>query len=323
VSILLISPLLHQFIHAQLRECETYDWTAIADAAPWGARRYHSVVRAINDSILVMGVVFTNYQLQSDVWRSTDGGLSWVRVNDHVPFGLRMNYQVVTAYDDSVLVVGGESFVRGILTGHNDVWRSQDAGATFVQQTTAAGWCGRRYHMVVSVNNQPNSVTLLFGGECGSQKQHDVWQSTDLGVSWNLVTAAAPWSSRSRAGALFHSGAVVMVSGVDSGNSLLNDIWATMDAGYTWTQITTSLGWAGHMGSAAVDYCDNIVILGGVDWKSENVQKMWVSSNMGLSWTEITWPQLGSSEFHTSSGSLRWGSPCDWRHTVWLDKWVC
>jgi len=72
---------------------------------------------------------------------------------------------------------------------------------------------------------------------------NDVWASSDYGVSWTRILAAAPWGQRWGHGGFITSGGVLFVLG---GSDLTNavriqtyhDLWASFDGGRQWTSCT-------------------------------------------------------------------------------------
>jgi hypothetical protein len=146
-------------------------------------------------------------------------------------------------------------------TGHkNDVWRSTDQGATWVQMTASANWTGRNGH--ASVTLLDGSIVLM-GGE-GSVRFNDVWRSTDQGATWTQMSANAEWSPRYGFGSVVQADGTVVLMGGGDGYTLWNDVWRSTDQGATWAQITSSAGWTGRTGHTSVTLPDGrIVLMGG------------------------------------------------------------
>ena len=84
---------------------------------------------------------------------------------------------------------GGVNTLRRRL--FNDVWVSNDAGATWQQRTAAAGWGGRAGMEIAVVNG---TTVLVMGGDhddpvfsSAGPNYNDVWASNDGGRSWSTV----------------------------------------------------------------------------------------------------------------------------------------
>jgi photosystem II stability/assembly factor-like uncharacterized protein len=77
------------------------------------------------------------------VWKSSDGGQSWVLVcsNANLPMAnkIRIRFNLVKMPNDELLFMGGFQSVY-----LNDVWISRDGGATWTVQTSSAPWVGRQ-----------------------------------------------------------------------------------------------------------------------------------------------------------------------------------
>ena len=68
----------------------------------------------------------------NDVWKSTDGGINWTRVTANAAFAVRSLHSSV-AFGQAIYVFGGANrSATGDNTYYNDVWKSTDGGATWV-----------------------------------------------------------------------------------------------------------------------------------------------------------------------------------------------
>ncbi len=117
-------------------------------------------------------------------------------------------------------VVGGQDF--GIMSNfYNDVWKSQD-GVEWTQLTADAGWTPRAGLRAVVFNDE----IYIFGGSQfddgaiigpGGPPRiyfNDVWKSAD-GVTWQQMTADAPWEPRAGAVVVVKDGYMVLLGGED------------------------------------------------------------------------------------------------------------
>jgi beta propeller repeat protein/parallel beta-helix repeat protein len=155
--------------------------------------------------------------------------------------------------------------------------------APWTQQTASAGWSGRNHQSSVGL---PDGSIVLMGGDDGSTKLHDVWRSTNNGVTWTQVNASAGWSGRyGQSSVAMPDGSIVLMGGY-TGGTYLNDVWRSTDNGATWTQVNASAGWSARRWHSSVVTPDgSIVLMGGWDGSYKN--DVWRSTNNGVTWTQV------------------------------------
>ncbi len=76
-------------------------------------------------SILLTGGVDLHGHYYNDVWRSTDEGSTWERVNPHAGWSARSSLSAVAMPDGSFIVIAGSG-----PTVENDVWGLETAGSS-------------------------------------------------------------------------------------------------------------------------------------------------------------------------------------------------
>lgn len=101
-------------------------WTLVTARAGWPARMGHSSVLMPDGSIVLMGGLDDTYTYLNDVWRSTDSGVTWTRVNAGAGWSARRYPGCVLMPDGSILLTGG----RGDSGPMNDTWRFMPAGSS-------------------------------------------------------------------------------------------------------------------------------------------------------------------------------------------------
>ena len=99
-------------------------WTRQTDTAGWAARREHASVALPDGAIVLMGGIDSTVAAKNDVWRSTDKGVTWTRVNESAGWAARWGHTAVALTDGSIVLMGGAR-----PGGRNDVWRSTDRGS--------------------------------------------------------------------------------------------------------------------------------------------------------------------------------------------------
>ncbi|MFA5379264.1 MAG: PKD domain-containing protein, partial [Dehalococcoidia bacterium] len=206
-------------------------WTRVNASAGWSARYMHTSVVMPDGSIILMGGYDRTYRFMNDVWRSTDYGATWTRVNASAGWSARYGSTSVAMPDSSVVLMGGYDSGTRLM---NDVWRSTDNGVTWIQVNASAGWYRRYAHSSVAM---PDGSIVLTGGFDGinSYLINDVWRSTDNGVTWIQVNASAGWSARyAHSSVAMPDGSLVLMGGDDGGYghmNMKNDVWRFMPAG--------------------------------------------------------------------------------------------
>lgn len=173
-------------------------------------------------------------QPATDVYKSTDRGLTWAPVADSLPPGLRLMKLIVNPVDPATVfaVSGDDLFVNGV----EAAYRSTDGGVSWsaIADTLGAVW---------DLGVDPSAPSTLYlttyqaipaAGWIGS-----VHKSTDGGDTW--VTKAA------------HTGAILVkrdqpqvVRVIDArrhSSEPESGVWESLDGGDTWTRKSTMAGW--------------------------------------------------------------------------------
>jgi BNR repeat-like domain/Galactose oxidase, central domain len=106
-------------------------WKMVNASAGWQPRVDFSTGVTKNGSIVLMGGTYTN-SIVNDVWRSNDEGSTWTEVNASAGWSARDSQSAVITPDDKIILMGGKTgeinLTRRVL---NDVWESDDYGATW------------------------------------------------------------------------------------------------------------------------------------------------------------------------------------------------
>ena len=143
----------------------------------------------------------------NDVWRSSDGGVNWVRATASAAWGARRGHEAVV-HGGSLWVMGGHDDD----TYFDDVWVS--GNGTDWEEVTIEGdsWVGRKSHQVVSFGG---SMWLMGGkGDDGGDGRayNDVWVSGN-GANWRRVVESAPWKARQVHQVVSYRGSLWLVGG--------------------------------------------------------------------------------------------------------------
>lgn len=175
--------------------------------------------------------------------------------------------------------------------------------------TRRPGWTARTDPQVVYM---PNGDIILIGRDVatdeGNIHLHDIWKSSDLGVTWveqnanstGMITTDSP--------------AVAMPDGsILAMASYSNIVSRSTDEGITWSIINASTGW-GHVETEPLILLPNgnLVLMGGLNNTLTfftDLNFVWRSNNGGITWTEVntnaTWsPREGASAVAMPDGSI-------------------
>lgn len=239
-------------------------WQLINNNAPW----IHSDLPmsiVFKKKMWMMGGWYNGrlpgHSASNKVW-SSKNGIQWDLQTDNAAWTPRCASAVVEFKDKLWLLGGIEDYYFGTDKDlKNDVWYSSN-GKDWSQATANAGWSPRAYHQAAVLNGK---IYVFGGGNYVPQYQayNDVWSSED-GVTWEEVSAAAPWQAR-----LWFSSVVyrerIWVIGGWSNNPYKNhaDIWSTKD-GKNWEQLKSNIIWKERHEASAFVFKDKIWIAGGM-----------------------------------------------------------
>ena len=239
-------------------ELSQFSWQQVNPTAPWAARAGLRVVE-LGDRLLLMGGRTPNQSttpgdstLWADVWASEDEGATWTQLMTGQEPGMwpaRAYFQAVVK-DDAVYVIGGQDF--GLQ--ENPYCELLDQGLT-----------------------PPPGLGIDPDAPCPeflptSQFFNDVWRSTD-GVTWEQMTAAAPWEGRAGLSAAALGDYIYVFGGSKNDDSSIigpsgpqreyfNDVWRSTD-GVEWEEMTDEAPWEPRAGAATVVQGDRLLLLGG------------------------------------------------------------
>ena len=228
------------------------------------------------------------------VWKTENGGETYENISDGY-FGGSIGSISVSKSDNNVIYVGGgEVTVRGNVSSGYGIWKSVNAGKTWV----FIGLPKSRHvpRIVIDPNNSDFVYASVLGNIYKPTQERGVYKSIDGGENWERVL----FSNR-------HSGAVELVMDPSNPRILyastwrlnrtpysLNSggvgsaLWKSIDEGQNWTEISLNDGFA-----------EGILGIIGVTVSPVNSQKVWAivenkdeggiyrSDNGGSTWNYI------------------------------------
>ena len=179
----------------------------------------------------------------NDVWRTSDA-VNWVKMSATGLVPLRSATGVVDD-EGTIYIAGG---IRNSNT-QSTLFVSKDNGTSFYQPTPQPppflAYNGRSggfllHHKSPSLGRE----VLTFGSGWNISHLHnDIWVSSDDSVSWELITAAAPFKPRDAAGAEITAGGLIVLAGGETTSGPANDVYVSADGGYTWGVCSEEAYW--------------------------------------------------------------------------------
>jgi hypothetical protein len=164
------------------------NWSLLCAHAPFGKRRSMGCA-VIDDVIYVWGGLNSQNVLQADLWRSSDGGVTWTQLaappwSPRGPFHYCAANGKLWMFGGNLAQYGGQDV--------NDIWSYDPATAQWTQHQSPPWACRVGSAMIVKCG-APDEI-FLIGGMSGTPPTRtyygDVWSTTD-GDSWarhNLST---------------------------------------------------------------------------------------------------------------------------------------
>ena len=118
------------------------------------------------------------------VWKSIDGGQSWKPIFDDQPTS-SIGSIAVAPSDANVVYVGtGEANIRGNVSPGAGIFKSTDAGKTWVHQWKQVGQIGT---IAVHPKNADICFAAVLGKAFGPNQERGVYRTTDGGKNWKRV----------------------------------------------------------------------------------------------------------------------------------------
>lgn len=228
------------------------------------------------------------------VWRTNDGGRTWENISDGF-FGGSVGAVEVAPSDPNVIFVGGgEKTVRGNVSYGSGIWKSTDAGQTWV----SAGLQNSRHVPRICIH--PGNPDLVYAAVLGDlfkpTPERGVYRSKDGGKTWERILFVNE-----------HAGAVDLCMDPTNPRILYastwrirrtpyslssggegSGLWKSADGGDTWTELTRNEG---------LPQKDTLGIIG-VTVSASNPRRVWAiveaenggvfrSDDGGKKWTKL------------------------------------
>ncbi len=184
------------------------------------------------------------------IWKTVNGGMSWMPVSDGQPFGTSsVGAVAVSESDPNIVYAGmGEYDIRGNVSAGDGVYKSMDAGKTWKH----IGLENTRQISRILVN--PHNPDLVYVAALGHvwapNEDRGIYRSKDGGKTWEKIYSRGP-----------KAGAIELVFDPTNANTLYAGFWEvyrkpwdlesggpgsgifkSTDGGDTWTDLTHNPG---------------------------------------------------------------------------------
>jgi len=313
-------------------------WTQMTAVAEWPARYLQSTVAMPDGSIVMMGGVYGEGDVYSDVWRSINQGANWTLLSGTSGWSNRQGHSSALLPNGKIILTGG----YGNSGTQKDAWIFSPQGsnvqnpihsyptigdysvalmasnATATNSTLKTDYISVEEYVPPPINANFTSNTTV-----GIVPQPVQFNDTTTGTptiwswffgdesynqSWTEQNASPGWSARYLFSAISLSdNSIIVLGGI--GDAYYNDVWRSTDKGVTWVEQNASSGWGVRDGHTSVVLSDNsIVLMGGTDgatllndtWRSTDKGVTWVEQNASSGWL----PRYGHTSIALDDDSI-------------------
>src|SRR5687767_8821431 len=236
-----------------------------------GGRTLALAIHPNNDNILYAGLA------DGGVFKTTDGGLTWVALNDKLP-SLAVKSLVLDPTNPEIVYAGtGEGYFNIDAAIGQGVMKSTDGGATWAHSTPFAQYVNR-------LAIDPSAPRTLYAAT-----RTGVFKTTDGNDTWTLVFPNHNCIDLS----LDPDNPQVLLTAVwdRAANQTGNGIWRTTDGGATWARISGGLPEGRLIGRIALARApsDSRIVYAGVAQMNSSapVMGIWKSTDGGGNWLQF------------------------------------
>ena len=234
-----------------------------------------AALAALGGTLYLSGGQTGSNDYLNTVWRSVDGGVSWVSVTVFADTA-RSDHSMVS-YNDKLYIIGG----LGASDSFGEVLSSSD-GVTWKEVGTITAGYGRA--AVVH-----NNTLFIIGGQVFDAVQFSERSFTDSFAidkdgTIHTLTVSNDLPAYGRAVAVSFKGTIYRIGGGRFSSRSQNDIWASAD-GQNWTRLGNfPVPISFHQ---ALVLGEGIYVLGGREGGSRGYDRVWYSTN-ATDWTELS-----------------------------------
>jgi photosystem II stability/assembly factor-like uncharacterized protein len=247
------------------------------------------------------------------VWKSVDGGAKWAPMSDLLETTAAGAVAIDPLVPRNILLGTGEgNFSNDSIDGIG-VYRSTNAGVTWVQSTFAGGLGGGPPDNVRRILFDPSNPTIAYlAGDGG------FYRSTDSGVTWAKLKGGLPTGYSWGTDFVVHptNGQTLWAAAGYYTGAGTNGIYKSTNGGTNWTKLSGGLPTVGgEIGRISLGICrsqPNVLYAGIQDWSTNpwGLRGLYRTSDGGTTWTQLPF-------FDYCTGST--GPQCWYNNVVAVD----
>ena len=268
---------------------------AVPDSFPLQISR--AALAALGGTLYLSGGLERGSNLSNAVWRSVDGGASWVSAGTFSSDG--RTFHSMVSYNDKLYIIGGFLSSSAPPTSSGEVLSSSDGvtwneAGTIETTLTVAGTGG--YNRAVAIHN--NTLFIIGGqtydiGQISERAFTDSF-AIDKAGTIHTLTVSNNLPAYFYTAAVSFKGTIYRIGGGSSFRNPQNDIWSSAD-GQNWTRLMKKdednrdvpanfpVNISSHQ---ALVHGEGIYVLGGHDG-SRAYNRVWYSTN-ATDWEELS-----------------------------------
>ncbi|MEO8514610.1 MAG: T9SS type A sorting domain-containing protein [Ignavibacteria bacterium] len=213
------------------------------------------VVDPINPNLVYLGTGELNYsgdsQYGDGIYKSQNGGLSWVQVAPGSLVGTRCSQMAIDPTNSNIVY----------FAGNLGVFKSTNSGTNWVNTNS-----GTNANCLLIDPTSVQTVYVTTGGTNAGL----IRKSTDGGTTWVTLAGGLPSGMGRVQLAMAPSNSQIIYASIAASSGSLLGLYRTTDGGTTWTSQATTPNYLGTQGwydnAVTVSPADpNVVIVGGLD----------------------------------------------------------
>lgn len=259
------------------------------------------------------------------IWKSTDGGGSWVAKSDSLDV-MAIGSMVIDPMNGDVVYAGtGEGWLNEDAVYGGGVYKSTDFGETWVLLPSTSGTSSPNFRNVMKMAADPSGniyaatkdYTYKYGVGDYSVSG-GLYMSANGGTSWTKISSTDYTTNYFTPDDVIPVSSSVIVYSVESNGSTLGGIYRTTNGGTTWSKIASNLPTDNYRRIALAQDPSNgntlLAAIESLDLTSSGdggLKGIYKSTDAGATWTKLTSPQKIAS-----TGNLSYFKDQGWYDNV-------
>ena len=193
------------------------------------------------------------------LWKTTDGGESWINIGDQLP-SLTYGAIAIDPANPNTIYAGAGEFVASFFSLYagsfegDGLYKSTDGGSTWEQITNGFGGITQFGDIEVSPHNSNIVIAAIGGGvwHRGNLTNEGIWLSTDAGNTFTRTLVAGDASD-----VIFHPTDPNIVYTATGERLSSAGFHISTDAGQTWAQSNNGLQFNSEITRMQISLCDS------------------------------------------------------------------